>query len=81
MLQKDSKLIPEILRCMINDNQADLLVSLPGTSDDMAVKLNRPVEEIDSALKEMFRKGLVFKKKKALPLFMKINALDAVSVP
>ena len=64
MLQKDSKLIPEILRCMINDNQADLLVSLPGTSDEMAVKLNRPVEEIDSALKEMFRKGLVFKKEK-----------------
>jgi len=64
MLQKDSKLIPEILRCMINENQADLLISLPGTSDEMAAKLNRPVEEIDSAIKEMFRKGLVFKKEK-----------------
>ncbi len=64
MLQKNSKLIPEILRCMINDNQADLLVSLPGTSEEMSVKLSRPVDEIGSDLKDMFIKGLVFKKEK-----------------
>jgi len=43
MLQKNSKLIPEILRCMINDNQADLLVSLPGTSEEtlpVSLKIN-----------------------------------------
>src|SRR3989339_913917 len=64
MLQKDSELIPKILRCMINESHADLLVSLPGTSDEMAAKLSRSVEEIDSGLKDMFIKGLVFKKEK-----------------
>ncbi|RPJ18166.1 MAG: 4Fe-4S ferredoxin [Desulfobacteraceae bacterium] len=64
MMQKDSELIPEILQCMITDDQAKLLISLPGTSDEMAEKLNRPVNEIDLALKDMFRKGLVFKKEK-----------------
>jgi Pyruvate/2-oxoacid:ferredoxin oxidoreductase delta subunit len=64
MMQKDSELIPKILQCMINDNQADLLISLPGTPDEMAAKLNRPVDEIESDLKDMFTKGLVFKKEK-----------------
>lgn len=64
MMQKDSELIPKILQCMINDDQAKLLVSLPGTSDEMAARLNRPVDEIESGLKEMFIKGLVFKKEK-----------------
>ena len=36
MMQKDSKYIPEILKMLINDQQAELLMSLPGTSDQMA---------------------------------------------
>ncbi len=31
-LHKDSKYIPKILKSMINDEQATLLVSLPGTA-------------------------------------------------
>lgn len=64
MLQKDSKLIPAILKCMINDVQAELLVSLPGTAEQMAKKLERPVGDIEADLKDMFRKGLTFKKVK-----------------
>lgn len=64
MLQNESRLIPEILKCMINREQARLLVSLPGNAGDLSVKLNRPVGEIERDLKDMFRKGLAFKKEK-----------------
>lgn len=64
MMHKDSKWIPKILKALINDNQAELLVSLPGTAADMAKKLDRPAKEIEADLKDMFRKGLTFKKEK-----------------
>ena len=44
MLQEDSEYIPQILKCMINDAQAELLVSLPGTAAQMAEKLDRAVD-------------------------------------
>ena len=62
MLHNDSNYIPKILKNMINDQQVQLLVSLPGAADQMAEKLNRPVTEIEQDLQDMFRKGLVFKK-------------------
>jgi len=64
MLHKDSKYLPEILSLMINEEQAQLLISLPGTSQDMSEKLNRPLPDIELDLKDMFRKGLTFKKVK-----------------
>ncbi len=64
MLHKDSKWIPQILKHMITDRQAELLVGLPGTAEEMSDKLGRPAEEIESELTDMFRKGLTFKKTK-----------------
>ena len=64
MLHNDSKYIPEILDHMINETQANLLISLPGTSQDLSEKLNRSIEAIELDLKDMFRKGLAFKKVK-----------------
>ena len=64
MLHPDSEFIPKILKSMISDAQADLLVALPGTAEEMAEKTGRPVAEIASDLADMFRKGLAFKKPK-----------------
>ena len=64
MLQEDSEYIPQILRCMINDAQAELLVSLPGTAAQMAEKLDRSVDAVHADLSDLFRKGLAFKKEK-----------------
>jgi len=64
MFHKDSKWIPKILKAMIDDDQASLLVSLPGTAEKMAEKLGRPAKDIESDLNDMFHKGLTFKKKK-----------------
>lgn len=65
MLHQDSKYIPEILRAMISERQADLLVALPGTTAEMAAKLGREPAEVEADLREFFRKGLAFKKEKA----------------
>ena len=64
MFQPESKYIPEILKYMINDEQADLLVSLPGSIEDISKKLSLDADKIKTYLKDMFRKGLVFKKEK-----------------
>jgi Pyruvate/2-oxoacid:ferredoxin oxidoreductase delta subunit len=62
MLHKDSEYIPKILQSMITERQAELLVALPGSAAQMAAKLGRPAAEVEADLKEMFRKGLTFKK-------------------
>lgn len=64
MLHKDSQYIPKILQCMITDEQATLLVSLPGTAAQMAQKLDRAVDDIKADLNDLFHKGLAFKKEK-----------------
>ena len=65
MLHQDSKWIPEILKAMITERQADLLIALPGTAAEMAAKLDRDSAEVEADLKDFFRKGLAFKKEKA----------------
>ena len=62
MLHNDSKWIPEILKSMITEEQANLLISLPGTAAEMSVKFGKDIEEIENDLHDMFRKGLTFKK-------------------
>ena len=64
MLHKESQVIPKILQCMITDEQAEMLVSLPGTAAQMAEKFGRKVDAVRKDLDDMFRKGLAFKKEK-----------------
>jgi ferredoxin len=66
ILHKDSHYIPKILQAMITESQADLLVALPGSAAQMAEKLGRPVAEVEADLRDMFRKGLTFKKIKGV---------------
>jgi hypothetical protein len=46
MLHKDSQYIPKILQFMITDEQAELLVSLPGGAAQMAEKSSREVDAV-----------------------------------
>ncbi len=64
MFQKDSKYIPQILKMMVDERQAELLISLPGNVEGLAEKLSRAAGEIEVDLKDMFIKGLAFKKEK-----------------
>lgn len=65
MMHKDSKWIPEILRAMVDEAEAQLLLSLPGTAEEVAKKLSRPAPEVEKDLQDLFHKGLSFKKTKA----------------
>jgi Pyruvate/2-oxoacid:ferredoxin oxidoreductase delta subunit len=64
MRHGDSRWIPEILKRIVDDEEARLLVALPGTAREMAEALNRPLESVERDLKGLFRKGLAFKKEK-----------------
>ncbi len=64
MLHPDSVYIPRILKAMITDEQARLLVAMPGSAADLAAGTGRPEAEVGADLKDMFRKGLAFKKEK-----------------
>jgi predicted transcriptional regulator len=64
MLHKESQVIPKILQCMITDEQAEMLVSLPGTAAQMAEKSGRKVDAVRNDLNDMFRKGLALEGKR-----------------
>lgn len=64
MLHKDSVYIPKILRAMITDEQADILVSMPGSAGEIADNLGRDQETVFNDLNDLYRKGLAFKKEK-----------------
>ncbi len=62
MFHKDSVYLPEILKCIIDESKAELLISLPGTVMQLAQKTGRDQTAIQTDLEDMFRKGVVFKK-------------------
>lgn len=64
MLHKDSVYIPQILKAVIDDGQAKLLIAMPGTAADLAEKLGRAESEVLADLEDMYHKGLSFKKEK-----------------
>ncbi|MDY6904381.1 MAG: 4Fe-4S binding protein [Thermodesulfobacteriota bacterium] len=64
MMQPDSVYIPKILQSMITDRQAEMLMSLPATADQMADKFDISEKEAQADLSDMYRKGLTFRKKK-----------------
>ena len=74
MMHPDSRWIPEILKAMITDRQAAVLVAMPGSAADLAAKLSRAENDVLSDLEDMYRKGLAFKKQKAGQLLWRAPA-------
>lgn len=74
MLHPDSRLIPEILRCLVDEDQARVLVAMPGTAAELAARTGRPLAAVEVDLTEMFRKGLAFKKMKGAETFWRAPA-------
>lgn len=64
MLHPDSRYIPEIHKCLVDDVQARLLVALPGEAEALAQGTGRPREAVQSDLQGLFFKGLAIKKVK-----------------
>ena len=55
-----SRIIPEIWKIVCTPEEAELLIVLPATIEELAERLGKTSEEIGSMLKLLFHKGLVF---------------------
>jgi len=61
ILLKGSKIIPQLFRMIANQEEAVLLLAMPGTPEQLAEKLNKPVAEIEKSCRTLYEKGLAFK--------------------
>lgn len=57
-----SELIPKIFAAIANQEEAELLLALPGTVESLSQALGKDREKLEEMLGVLYRKGLVFKK-------------------
>lgn len=56
-----SKLIPELFRMIVDEAEANLLMAMPGTPDQLADRTKRPLDEVANACQMLYHKGMAFK--------------------
>jgi len=56
-----SKMIPRLFEMIADQDEAALLLAMPGTPEELAGKLGRPAVEVEAMCLELYRKGLSFK--------------------
>ncbi|MCD6390378.1 MAG: 4Fe-4S binding protein [Dehalococcoidia bacterium] len=56
----ESRYLPRILEKCLTEREASLLLSLPGTAEEVAGKLCMDVSSVQSILGELFQKGFIF---------------------
>lgn len=56
-----STIIPELFKMIASEEEAELLMAMPGTPEQLAEKTGKPVEDVDAMCKELYHKGLAFK--------------------
>jgi len=61
IMMKGSKIIPELFRMIVNDEEAELLMTMPGTPEQLAEKVGKPADEVEKMCKELYQKGVSFK--------------------
>jgi Pyruvate/2-oxoacid:ferredoxin oxidoreductase delta subunit len=61
LLLTGSKLIPEIFKMIADEAEARLLLAMPGTPEQLAEKVQKPIDEVTNMCQLLFHKGLAFK--------------------
>jgi len=61
---KESALVCELFKMVADDQEAALMLATPGTAAELAEKLGRPVEDAETSLDTLFRRGVIFKSRK-----------------
>lgn len=56
-----SKLIPELFRMIADEDEARLLMAMPGTPEQLAEKTGRPLDDVEESCRVLYQKGLAFK--------------------
>jgi Pyruvate/2-oxoacid:ferredoxin oxidoreductase delta subunit len=60
----NSKLVPELFQMLVDEKDAELMLAMPGPVSELARNTGRSEEDVENSLKDLFRKGLVFKSRK-----------------
>lgn len=58
---KGARFIPELFQMVVDLEETDLLMAMPGTSAQLAEKVGKPVDEVDKMCKGLYHKGVAFK--------------------
>ncbi len=61
IMLKGSKIIPELFRIVADEQEAELLMAMPGTPEQLAEKVGKPIDEVDKMCGELYHKGVAFK--------------------
>ncbi|MDZ7832340.1 MAG: 4Fe-4S binding protein [Desulfobacterales bacterium] len=56
-----SQLIPELFRMVADASEAELLLAMPGTPEELAEKTGRSAVEVEAACQALYHKGVAFK--------------------
>jgi Pyruvate/2-oxoacid:ferredoxin oxidoreductase delta subunit len=56
-----SKIIPRLFAMIADSDEAELLMSMPGTPAQLAEAVNKPAEEVERMCRVLYQKGLAFK--------------------
>lgn len=61
ILLSGSKIIPQLFEMIADNDDAELLMQMPGSPAELALKVNKPEETITDKCRELYVKGLAFK--------------------
>ncbi|MBT6503585.1 MAG: 4Fe-4S binding protein [Deltaproteobacteria bacterium] len=61
IMLKGSQIIPRLFEMIVDPLEAQLMMAMPGTPEQLAEKLSRPVSEIAEMCKVLYQKGTSFK--------------------
>lgn len=56
-----STLIPELFRMIVDSREAELLLAMPGTSEELSRRVERPLPEVSDLCAALYMKGVAFK--------------------
>jgi Pyruvate/2-oxoacid:ferredoxin oxidoreductase delta subunit len=57
---ENSTIIPQIWRTICSEEEAEILIAMPATAEELAGKFNKSVDEMNRILHELFLKGVAF---------------------
>ncbi len=61
IMMKGSTIIPRLFRMIADSEEAELMMAMPGTPEQLAEKVGKPVEQVEEMCKNLYRKGVAFK--------------------
>jgi len=61
ILLTGSKIIPRLFAMIANQEEAELLMAMPGTPEQLAESVNKPTDAVEEMCRILYQKGLSFK--------------------